>query len=534
MVDARQTAGLPRRLLITAAAVLLLLASCPGSQPAMAGAKPSAAQAAGPVPRTELASSGAWCWFADPRGVYYHGTHRRTYLGFITSNGEIRVAMYDHATGHRTTSVVTTGFQIDDHNNPAIVIRPDRRVVVFWSAHGGSAMYYRRSAKPEDVSAWEPIKQVPTNTAGGYGYTYPNPVQLSGENNRLYLFWRGGDFNPAYSTTNGGDQWTTATRLISSPGHRPYLKVAANGRDTIHFAFTEAHPRNLRTSIYYMYYRAGSLYRADGTRIGPMGTAVTPAQATKVYDAATHGAKAWVHDIAIDSSGHPVITYATFPTDADHRYRYARWTGTGWFDRELTAAGGTISGDPAEPNYSGGITLDHDDPSVVLMSRQVDGVFEIERWTTPDGGTSWSTEALTSGSTEPNMRPFSPWGLPRGSALDVVWMAGDYPSYTRYRTRMLRTGTGPGGNTAPTASFTAAPVSGDPRTVAFDARGSADPDGTVASWSWTFGDGTTATGATPRHRYAQPGRYFVTLRVTDTHPTTPASDVLVREVVVTG
>ncbi|MEK8110311.1 BNR-4 repeat-containing protein [Micromonospora sp. M12] len=115
-----------------------------------------------------------------PRGVYYDGDHRRTYLGLITANGEIRVTMYDHETERRTTSVVTTGFQIDDHNNPAIVIRPDRRVVVFWSGHGGSAMYYRRSARPEDVTAWEPIKQVPTNTTGGYGYTYPNPVQLSG------------------------------------------------------------------------------------------------------------------------------------------------------------------------------------------------------------------------------------------------------------------------------------------------------------------------------------------------------------------
>lgn len=216
------------------------------------------------------------------------------------------------------------------------------------------------------------------------------------------------------------------------------MKVASNGTDTIHFAFTEAHPRILRTSIYYMYYRAGTLYRADGSRIGPMGTAVTAAQASKVYDAAAQGAKAWVHDIAVDSSGRPVITYATFPTDADHRYHYARWTGSGWFGRELTAAGSTISGGPAEPNYPGGITLDHDDPSVVLLSRQVNGMFEIERWTTPDLGTTWSTEAITSGSTEPNMRPFSPWGLPHGSALDVVWMAGDYPSYTRFRTRLLR------------------------------------------------------------------------------------------------
>ncbi len=55
-------------------------------------------------------------------------------------------------------------------------------------------MYYRRTAAPEDVTAWEPERRVPTNTPGSFGYTYPNPVQLSAEGNRIWLFWRGGNF----------------------------------------------------------------------------------------------------------------------------------------------------------------------------------------------------------------------------------------------------------------------------------------------------------------------------------------------------
>lgn len=49
----------------------------------------------------------------------------------------------------------------------------------------------------------------------------------------------------------------------------------------------------------------------------------------------------------------------------------------------------------------------------------------------------------------------------------------------------------------------------------FDASASTDPDGAVASYAWDFGDGQTATGATPVHAYAASGRYDVTLTVTD-------------------
>lgn len=51
--------------------------------------------------------------------------------------------------------------------------------------------------------------------------------------------------------------------------------------------------------------------------------------------------------------------------------------------------------------------------------------------------------------------------------------------------------------------------------LSFDAGGSYDPDGTIVSYGWTFGDGTSATGPTPAHAYATPGTYVVTLTVTD-------------------
>ncbi|MFS4507561.1 PKD domain-containing protein, partial [Clavibacter sp. Sh2141] len=52
-------------------------------------------------------------------------------------------------------------------------------------------------------------------------------------------------------------------------------------------------------------------------------------------------------------------------------------------------------------------------------------------------------------------------------------------------------------------------------TASFDGSTSADADGTVASYAWAFGDGTTGTGRTVDHAYAKAGTYTVSLTVTD-------------------
>lgn len=71
--------------------------------------------------------------------------------------------------------------------------------------------------------------------------------------------------------------------------------------------------------------------------------------------------------------------------------------------------------------------------------------------------------------------------------------------------------TAPGTNVPPTASFTRM-TSG--LTASFTST-STDPDGTIASYAWNFGDGSSATTATASHTYAAAGTYNVTLTVTD-------------------
>ncbi|MCB0913128.1 MAG: PKD domain-containing protein, partial [Propionibacteriaceae bacterium] len=51
--------------------------------------------------------------------------------------------------------------------------------------------------------------------------------------------------------------------------------------------------------------------------------------------------------------------------------------------------------------------------------------------------------------------------------------------------------------------------------VPYAANAALDPDGTIDSYAWDFGDGNTGTGRTPNHDYAAANTYTVTLTVTD-------------------
>ena len=94
-------------------------------------------------------------------------------------------------------------------------------------------------------------------------------------------------------------------------------------------------------------------------------------------------------------------------------------------------------------------------------------------------------------------------GVPTGSASVVN--SGDW------RARGVFLFQGPP-NQPPVASFSS---SCQELACAFNGTASSDPDGTITSYAWDFGDGATATGAQPMHTFAAAGTYPVKLTVTD-------------------
>jgi len=144
-----------------------------------------------------------------------------------------------------------------------------------------------------------------------------------------------------------------------------------------------------------------------------------------------------------------------------------------------------------------------------------DDVQGIRQFTVGTGGASLSGFGATLPNSE--ARNTQAWGVLkltlRAGSYDWEFLPGTGQSYSDFGSGVCHSPV-PVPNQPPTAR------SGGPYqsegAITFNGSTSNDPDNNLPlTYSWDFGDGATATGATPTHTYAADGSYTVTLTVTD-------------------
>jgi BNR repeat-containing family member len=417
-----------------------------------------------------LNDDGAWCWFQDERAVVCGST---LFVGSVANGtndtarkGDVEVTAYDLISGRLTRSELHDQLEPDDHAVPALWPRSDGRLLAVYSKHGSESHFYCRLTRvPGDPSEWLPETTYAPSAASRI--TYSNLHFLAAENDgngRLYNFFRGLDasFKPSFvSSDDEGQSWSRGNVLIDVPlafRHRPYVKYASDGRDTIHFLYTDGHPRDFDNSVYHIFYREGQLHRSDGGAIGPLAMGLrSPDEGTCVFRGDAENV-AWVSDLHLSADGRPYAVYSVQRDSVgfrsghalagqDHRYRYAWWDGAAWRDYEIAYAGTRLYA--GEDDYTGNICLDPDRLETVYLSANVhpatgeplisaaDGQrhFEIYRGTTADRGETWTWHAITRNSTVDNLRPLVPkWD---GVHTAILWFRGTYRTYRDYQTEVV-------------------------------------------------------------------------------------------------
>jgi hypothetical protein len=442
---------------------------------------------AGPVPTSSIIQfndNGAWCWYQDERALVDTKANKLI-IGSVASggsrNGYIEAVIYDLATKKSTLYTVSTSIKdnIDDHNAPALVIRPDGKYVAMYSTHRVDCITrtsifdgtkWGTEYKFDWTSLGCPWAGADTNLV-----TYDNVWYMG---TSLYDGVRSvGTDNAFLSSSDDGATFSYYGRLMDTKqvGYvAGYYKYWGNNTDRIDFVGTEAHPRDDDNSLWHGYIQGGKVYNSSGTVIDTSLqdssstttnskdiSAYTPVFKTGSMAGGVKLCRMWDHDIVRYADGSIAIlgqgradTCDSTPTgsDPDKRMIYSRWDGTSWKTTYLVHGGPKLyqTSSDDEQDYIGLAALVPDDPTTIYISTTYDPTtdttkagakHEIWRGTTCDNGATFKWTPVTQNSTKDNLRPIVPkWDA---SHTALLWLQGTYSSAQTYSLAIVGTITGP-------------------------------------------------------------------------------------------
>ncbi|MFT4122427.1 MAG: BNR-4 repeat-containing protein [Microbacteriaceae bacterium] len=427
----------------------------------------------GPTAPLVINDNGAWCWFQDERAIVDPRTGTLV-VGTIAAPegpggdhraGNVELAVVDRAGGTSRVVVLHERLEPDDHDVPALWRRRDGRWLAVYAKHKKDDLTRWRISEPDDPTRWGPEHLFDwSELTGGRGATYANLHEWEG---RLYCFVRAiNDDQCALVSDDDGDTFSYAGKLFTRPkvgyvnGYTRYV----SGGDRIDLITTDHHPRDYNNSIYHGVLIDGALRRTDGTVVDPdplHGEAPSQVELTTVLEAGRNlaGARlthAWTTDIRRSAAGEVAIVVTARGDDdpespeaeldrfrpvTDHRFVYGRLSPSGaWSVHELALAGEGLL--PHEQDYTGLAAIDPYDLDSVYISTPVDpregtrtAHHEIYHGVSPDGGASWSWEAVTEGSDVDNLRPIVAPGDP--GSVPLLWFRGKMDASQHFRCEVV-------------------------------------------------------------------------------------------------
>ncbi len=405
--------------------------------------------------------NGGWCWYQDERAIV-DVAGGKLVIGSVASGGardaQVEATIYDlNAKKVMQTYRLGKVPYTDDHDAPALILRPDGKYVAMWAGHNNdcfsySSVYDGSAWTTANTFDWAPEGCVATNSTK---ITYANLWYLG---DKQYSAVRSIFTSPNFLvSSDNGSTWAFGGRLTSTPtvGYvAGYYKYWGNNRDRLDFVGTEAHPRDNDNSLYHGYIQNGKIYNSTGIVVDEDATDRSGQEVTKytqLFKTGTtiHGVKlehAWNADLVRYDDGTVALIWTARVSgsgtdDPDKRLLYARFDGSAWQLTYLGKAGNKLYA--SEQDYTGLGALHPDDPHTIYISTTYDprddttvlAKHEIFQGTTCDNGVTFSWVPITQNSTLDNLRPIVPkWD---SSHTALLWLNGTYVSAQQYQFKIV-------------------------------------------------------------------------------------------------
>jgi hypothetical protein len=373
-------------------------------------------------------------WWTSPKavevnydGIRYLLTSGVTAAG-VTQHQVTRLADLD------VTEFTLGSHEQDDHNAAAIIAPEDKPRLLIWSRHNQDAVLRWRSGTTNDPTS--SLNSAQTLTVTGDATTYAQAQHRIGTD-EVYIWSRiqdGGDnryWDIFYSDDYLATSPTQQRVFDFGASQQGYIGTVqtANDPDVVRVALT-GHPT--LSTIHDIYYcevnlDTGAITKQDGTSLGNFKTGsslpiVVTTELDMAVDIDTGTYNARLFDVG--DGDVPELLYAQWTGDSDATYFLAWYDGSAWNTSEIVAAGESF-GFTASVHYNGGAAFPHQTPGrQVILSREADAVWYLERWVRGD---TWVSTELATSDSSALVRPFP---VVDGTLIRQLWH--DVTSYTDY------------------------------------------------------------------------------------------------------
>lgn len=226
----------------------------------------------------------------------------KTFVAWLDLVADVRMATYDIAK-RQWSDTELVGQGTDNHSGPAITMDSEGYLYIAYGPHVGP-FQFRKSERPCDVTAWEPVQRFGVNA------TYPSLV--CGPDDTLHCTYRGGKrpLRVMYQRKPKDGKWSRPREVVHSAapgGYTQYGNALAVAKDgTLHLAFHiyDMHPAAGKAAGYLRSRDGGGTWEtADGREVK---LPATPK--TKCFVEQGPKLDVRIGNVVLDGAGRPWIT----------------------------------------------------------------------------------------------------------------------------------------------------------------------------------------------------------------------------------